>query len=644
MPRSNPGSFRLIYPGTERIILDGGLNNKFEQAALEDNESPECQNVVFSGRSVKTREGAQQLNTQVVGSYVCDGLYTRHDRNDVETMVAFFNGDGFYLSNTTFVTIPSAQSVFTAGQRMGAAEMENHLFVCNGGVNAYKYNGTDFTRHGIPAPTATHTASQGTAAGSLATSGEYLWKVTYVNSQLAEGDLGPANSTFTASAGGTDSALLTSLPVAPQSFGVNARKIYRTENGGTTYKLVTTISDNTTTSYNDGLGDDGLGATAPTDNGVPPNYEFIVYHKNRLFMNDPSNPSFVWYTDLNEPYTVQSSNFLVVGDDSSDLVKSIAVHDDSLIVFGERNTWLVYMASTTPSDWRTIKIKGNLTSKSPFGAFIYNNKLAFPAILNDKFVGIGAIEGDSIDPSVTFLSNSNAGSMLKSDRIEPDMFLIDEDNVKNYSSIVFKNRAYIALEYGLSATANNRIYVLDFSIANLGRRQEEIWVPWTGLSASQFTIYNGNLYFGSSVADGTVHKLETGTYNDNGAAIDSYFWTKEFPGHGGDIPFDKDFRYANLLVTMPGAWNMDVVYRTDSVDEVGNKTALNLNPGGSLWGSMEWGTDAWGGSVSRKEFRVFLGQLRGKRVQFQFTNQNTANQWFEVLGLNFTYNLKGFRG
>lgn len=44
--------------------------------------------------------------------------------------------------------------------------------------------------------------------------------------------------------------------------GTTARKLYRTESGGSSYKLVTTLADNITTSYQDNKGDGSLGSTA----------------------------------------------------------------------------------------------------------------------------------------------------------------------------------------------------------------------------------------------------------------------------------------------------------------------------------------------------------------------------------------------
>jgi hypothetical protein len=57
---------------------------------------------------------------------------------------------------------------------------------------------------------------------------------------------------------------LSAIPLGPT--GTTSRKVYRTVAGGATYKLVTTIANNTTTTYADALADGSLGATAPSTN------------------------------------------------------------------------------------------------------------------------------------------------------------------------------------------------------------------------------------------------------------------------------------------------------------------------------------------------------------------------------------------
>lgn len=629
--------FRKVYPPNGKSLLDGGLNTKFEASIIEDQDSPDNLNVVFDAGSVGTRNGFVTVNTASVGSFVCDGLYTRRGSNNAETMVAFYGGHGFTLDSTSLVTIGSAQSVFTAGFRVGAAQMEEHLFIGNGGVTPYKYNGVAFTRHGVPQPN--NTASYVTG-GAGNPNGAYSYKILNRNSQTVAGNPSSQSTTITVASTKIE---ITSIPVAPQSFGVATRRIYRTKTSGTTFFLATTLNDNTTTTFSDDLADTDLGAEAPSDKGEPPTYSTIIYHQNRLFMNDASQPGFVWFTDINEPFTVASTNFLIIGDTSTDFVKGFGVQDNSLVVFCERNIWTIYMPSQTASDWKVVRSRSSYSSKSPFGAFSYNNKLGFPAVQNDKFVGIAGLYGDSYDLSGTNLDIGTAASDLLSDKIEPDLFDVQSAYIGNISSLVYKNKAYISVTKGIGNATNNRIYVMDFSIESLSKQGKAAWSRWSGLNAAQFTIYAGVLYFGSSTANGKLYKENASVYADDSTAIDSYYWTKEFAGFSGEESYYKDFRYLNVLVDLPGSYFMNVGVRTDSDSGVGTMYQLSVDPGQSVWGTMVWGSDPWGGGSLQSDRRVYVGGASGKRISFKFSNQNTINQKFKVHWLNYTYNLKGPR-
>jgi len=630
-------AFALVYPPSGRNVFGGGQNSKFEKSIIADNESPDCLNVIFDAGSVGTRYGFSKVNTATVGSFVCEGLYTRRGTNNAETMVAFYNGSGYTLNGTSLVTVPSAQSIFTVATRIGSAQMENHIFFGNGGVTPYKYNGTNFTRHGVPAATQTGSFLTGGAGNP---NGGYTYKFSFVNSQTVEGNVSTASTTITVA---NAQISITSIPVAPISHGVSSRRVYRTVAGGTSWLRLTTINDNTTTVFVDNVADASLGAAAPSDKGEPPKYSMIVYHQNRLFMNDNDNPNLVWYTDLNEPYTVGSLNFLTVGDGSTDFIKALGVQDNSLVCFGERNVWIVYMASTTPSDWKIVKAKSSFSSKSPYGVFEYNNRTGFPAVQNNKFIGIAALAGDTAEPTKSLLTVGTASGYLKSYRIEPDMFDVQESYLGNVSSFVFKNKVYISLTKGTGQTTNNRVYVMDFSNEGLIDNQTESWCPWTGLNVAQFTEYSGSLYYGTSIASGYLYKQSTTVYSDDGVAINSYFWTKEFAGYKGEESYSKDFRFTNLLVDLAGDYFMDLTVRTDS--DLGGGTAyqVDLDPNASIWGTIIWGSGTWGLGDAQRDIQVPLQGARGKRVQYKFSNQNTINQRFKVHWQNFTYNLKGPR-
>ena len=85
--------------------------------------------------------------------------------------------------------------------------------------------------------------------------GTVIYRVVFVGSDGSESEAG---STTTV-APNTQIVLLTNIPIGSTS--VVTRKVYRTEDGGSVFKLLTTISDNTTTTYSDDTADGSLGAT-----------------------------------------------------------------------------------------------------------------------------------------------------------------------------------------------------------------------------------------------------------------------------------------------------------------------------------------------------------------------------------------------
>lgn len=100
------------------------------------------------------------------------------------------------------------------------------------------------------------------ASGAAGTpNGTYRCQVTFVN---AGGEtIGGTEATVTVT---NQQIAWSAIPTGPTS--TTARKLYRTAAGGAagTEKLVTTISDNTTTTFTDNVADGSLGAAVPTSN------------------------------------------------------------------------------------------------------------------------------------------------------------------------------------------------------------------------------------------------------------------------------------------------------------------------------------------------------------------------------------------
>ena len=630
--------FRTIIPMDS---FDGGLNNKYEPVILEDNEAQSCANVVFDDLgAAATREGYTKLNTAAVNSNPCDGLHTVKWNNGNESMVAFFGTDMWVLSGTTFVTIGSAQGNYSTGVQKNYAMYQNILFIGDGTAPAYKYDEGVYTRHGVEVPSLVADGNVHAASGNLA--GDYNYKLAFVNTHSVAGDLSTASVTIAGSAAG-ESLLITGLAGHDQSFGVDAKWLYRTIAGSGvsgTYYFIASLAA-TATTYVDNIASASQGSAANTDAGKPPAYEYILTHQERVFVNDSQNPQFLWYSDLAEPFTFAATNFIKIADGDGEKITGLGVQGNSLIVFKEESVWLIYMPDTTPSNWIRIKSDAKYGGASHRSVVSYDRQLMYLGQHGFKVSGFYAFVGDTTEPDSTALRATQMFGDAKSDRVEPDVFLFQDSYKQNCAAIAFDNKIWFAVTHGSGQTTNNRIYHFDY-VRRSKSRKVGSWVPFTGIAANDFAIYSSGLYFGTSDSTGFVYKLQDGTYTDDGAAIDSFYETKEFDGGESWRHYDKDFRQANFTVETLGDWDMRVSHRIDSDKGAGDGEDIPLDAGGSNWAAMVFANDSWGGGQTRKDIRLSLAG-EGKRISFKFSNKNTAGSGFKVVRGNLYYNRRGLR-
>lgn len=115
-----------------------------------------------------------------------------------------------------------------------------------------------------PAPSAPTVALVSPAAPGNVDNGAHRYLATYVTAD-GETQAGVASAAVTVADKTVNGKVLVSgIPLGGAS--VTARKLYRTAAGGSTYMLLATIADNTTTTYTDNIADASLGAGAPTVN------------------------------------------------------------------------------------------------------------------------------------------------------------------------------------------------------------------------------------------------------------------------------------------------------------------------------------------------------------------------------------------
>ncbi|CAN5345284.1 hypothetical protein BH09PAT4_BH09PAT4_08850 [soil metagenome] len=135
----------------------------------------------------------------------------------------------------------------------------------------------------LPVPAAPLVALAGLGAGNLS-NGNYLYRVTFVTA-AGETSLSAASATVTVVDNSTDGQVsITGIPTGLPGL-VTSRKIYRTTVGGATYRLLTTLANNTTTTFTDNVPDTDLGLQATNLNTTAG--DFFV-GANRAFHLDTS--------------------------------------------------------------------------------------------------------------------------------------------------------------------------------------------------------------------------------------------------------------------------------------------------------------------------------------------------------------------
>ena len=246
-----------------------------------------------------------------------------------------------------FLTSPSTvYTGLTAGKKCTFGILNDKLFISNGFDYPLVYDGTYVKQMGAP------TAKDLLVAGSL--TGAYYYAMTYVIDGV-EIILGTISNTITVSSKSID----LDLPVGIAT--CTARKIYRTEAGGSTLKLLTTINDNTTTTYQDNTADGSLGANIPSTNSSCPTPQFITVKDEKIIGAVNANrPNYLYVTEFEVEVFFNTSGVYDVsgvGNDNSPLTGLIEDYNQ-IVVFSEKHIYLADTSGLTTSVKQTTSNVG----------------------------------------------------------------------------------------------------------------------------------------------------------------------------------------------------------------------------------------------------------------------------------------------
>jgi len=344
-------------------------------------------------------------------------------------------------------------------------------------------------------------AEQNTGS-NLDASSWYQYKVAFYDGTTYKFSNARSNPLLTGST--VRDITLTDIPLGPN--GTTARVIYRTEGQASraavvatsSFYKVATISDNSTTTYNDAITDATILADpAPTwatvsagINVTPPYAKYALIHKERLFLaNDPSGTlsgksTLYWSDVLNPQYFNYNTDYEVIRPDDGDQITVLKNLDATAVVIGKEGTWnKLYTDSASTALWNISAPMSFIGCVAPYSAVNSKNGIIY---LGRH--GIYNFNGQS--------------SELISDVVTDKIRDIMPTNQAEIAGVFYDNQylmSYTASSTGSSV--NDRVLVFDITRNSYAEDTKNIdsWAVWD--SGTDF----GTLYSGSSTTDGKTY-------------------------------------------------------------------------------------------------------------------------------------------
>ena len=405
--------------------------------------------------------------------------------NSLQSKTIVFTGGNLYS------LLYGTGTLIKSGLEQGKAKhavYQDKLLIANGKQYVKVYNGQNNTVYDLGAAEAVLSNDAGVLVG------DYYYEVTFITAG-GEERTGVKSNTLTASG----KQVTLNLPIGYA--GTTSRRIYRTEAGGGSPKLVTTIGDNSTLAYTDNTADSALTNTIPNINNESPKPYFIqVTNENKLLATvDDKYPTQGWASDVGEEILDLADYFDISnrGNDNTP-VKGIALDYDVSIAVTEKQVYII----DTSSDAATIRpTRANVGCKDGYTMASVPANEAYPGGV--KFVSsdntVRLFNGNFAAPIATSLDNlktDNWGQAIQGS--------LEEDLKSNSGMYAF----YYDFKYHLAV--NEKIYVFDI------RNQQ--W-SYLKIATSSYNSYcnvlaeiSGSLYSGQKYASFVEELYTDGAY------------------------------------------------------------------------------------------------------------------------------------
>lgn len=435
-----------------------------------------------------------------------------------------------YKMNTTgswsTLSLPSGVTVDTT-KRARVALLNRWAIVVNAPSVNLQIDADTQTAYKLTLTAPATTASL--ATGSTGTSypyGTYRYAYTYAittgSTVISESAMSPTAGPITVN---KQAVVITDISTSSDT-QVTARILYRTATGGVDFYKVTTIADNSTTTYTDTATDYDLSLVGVAeDKGDPPGsttasyFRMIAAWKDRLWASPDDNPDRLYFSGRGEQYSWGEENYFVIQPEGADNygITALAARRDELVVFKRRSIWKVI--GTSVSDFQVIQVAEGVGCSGPEAVCVIRDTAYF---LNEDGVYEYGPSG------VQSISREQVHGWFSTD---------DYFNRSEFDNAFLKwNPQYDHLEVHLCpATTTSMQRWVTFDLKRriwMGPNLTAAFTPTCGATVDDANDLLVPVMGGS---DGYIYKQNSTVSTDAGTAITFDVLTKWFSGNTPDI-------------------------------------------------------------------------------------------------------------
>ena len=614
------------------LDFSGGLNTRDLDSLIRDNELSDIRNFTYDKFGALTvRNGFSRINASAIDTNPIMTMGGYYKTGETEELIAT-SGTSIYKYVSSGQSYSSIKTGLTGdGLHFGMHQFMDHYYMGNGTDAIQVYDGTNVWNIGYTPPTSGVTATEG-AAGVLENK-KYQYKVTFYYS---DGESNP-NETATAITPTAEHKVeLTNIPKGNSR--VTQRKLYRTVGDGETFKLLTTISDNTTTTYSDNMPDSGLGADIDTDNNTPPKAKYIINHKARLwFAGDFDNPSRLYYAKALHNEAVPSNYYWDIGENDGDEITGLAVNLGALVIYKKYSTWVISgdIPTGTGADMVLEKVNPSIGCISDKTIKHAGNDLLFMS----PNLGVHRLH------RVILATSETMDAEALTNKIHPTVKGLNKSGLTNAFGEVYNHKYYLFVPNSTSVYPDISL-VLDLRKMSPDDEETIAWTVYDNMDFScscQFLDSQGEHIFVGSSNTGLTHELESGT-DDDGARIVAYATTKYFEmgsflhpkvprllACAGRASEDYEFTTRQFLL-----WNGTEYQATSQFSGGGVAAGEDVLYGQNLNGKLLYGVDGGFTSTELDYMKTaFVLQPAHKiklKIEDVSANQNFAFYGYEIRG------------